>query len=236
VVSAGQRRSQILALIEAGAGVRVAELSDRYRVSTMTIRRDLDALHRAGTLTRVRGGALRAVPDDGIEDTALAVTAVGLVRPGLTVALVGTDGTVALAHALRSVPGLTVLTNSVEVADVLSDSPVLLTGGSRERRGGPLVGPLAVAALHGLSPDLLLVGCSGFDGTGAGVGHLAEAQTTAAFVRASRRTVLVADRTRFGAPAFARFAALTEIDTLVTDAVPTDVGGVVRTVVPGLAA
>ena len=55
---AGQRRAAIVREVRERGGVRVTELVDRFRVSDMTIRRDLDALARAGQLEKVHGGAV----------------------------------------------------------------------------------------------------------------------------------------------------------------------------------
>ncbi|MHA6763827.1 DeoR/GlpR family DNA-binding transcription regulator [Streptacidiphilus sp. PAMC 29251] len=230
-----QRRAAILAEIDSGRGIRVTETAARFGVSTVTIRRDLDFLSLRGGVERVYGGAFAqhaptptptvAAAAAAVAERARAAAAAALAAPGMNIALVGTEETACLAAALLSVPGLTVVTNSREAADLFHAAAphrrnVVLTGGARERPGGPLVGPLVAGALRGLTVDLLFVGCTGLDAGGAGVGDLAEAETNAAFVRAARRTVVLADRGRLGEPSFARFATPDQIDTLVTDAAP----------------
>ena len=54
-----RRRELILAIVEERGGARVRELSDQFNVSTMTIRRDIDALAASNQVHRVHGGATR---------------------------------------------------------------------------------------------------------------------------------------------------------------------------------
>lgn len=128
---AEQRRTLILDEVRRRGGVRVNELTRRLGVSDMTVRRDLDALARQGVLEKVHGGAVPVVEasthepgfeaKSGLELTAkedIARAAAELVPPGAAIALSGGTTTFALAHRLTDVPDLTVVTNSVRVADV----------------------------------------------------------------------------------------------------------------------
>ncbi len=122
--------------------MRVAELVERLEVSNMTIRRDLDALVRSGLVEKVHGGAIMTSATTAdepafeakstLESTAKAAVAraaAGLVQPGSVVALSGGTTTFAVAHLLREIPRLTVVTNSLPVAELLRPS-----GGERAAR------------------------------------------------------------------------------------------------------
>lgn len=238
---AEQRRALILDEVRRRGGVRVNELTRKLGVSDMTVRRDLDALARQGVLEKVHGGAVPVVEasthepgfeaKSGLELTAkedIARSAAELVAPGTAIALSGGTTTYALAHQLVDVPDLTVVTNSVRVADVFhaaqrtsgprqGAATVVLTGGVRTPSDS-LVGPVADQAIAALHFDMLFLGVHGISvEAGLSTPNLAEAETNRRLVQSARRVVVVADHTKWGVVGLSSFAALEQIDTLVTD-------------------
>ncbi|MFF0789230.1 DeoR/GlpR family DNA-binding transcription regulator [Streptomyces spiralis] len=239
---AEQRRALILDEVRRRGGVRVNELTRKLGVSDMTIRRDLDALARQGVLEKVHGGAVPVVEasthepgfeaKSGLELTAkedIARAAARLVAPGTAIALSGGTTTYALAHHLVDVPDLTVVTNSVRVADVFHTAQrasgqrqgaatVVLTGGVRTPSDS-LVGPVADQAIAALHFDMLFLGVHGISAeAGLSTPNLAEAETNRRLVQSARRVVVIADHTKWGVVGLSSFATLERIDTLVTDA------------------
>ncbi|MFF9310245.1 DeoR/GlpR family DNA-binding transcription regulator [Streptomyces sp. NPDC014748] len=239
---AEQRRALILDEVRRRGGVRVNELTRKLGVSDMTVRRDLDALARQGMLEKVHGGAVPVVEasthepgfeaKSGLELTAkedIARAAAQLVAPGSAIALSGGTTTYALAHHLVDVPDLTVVTNSVRVADVFhtaqrtsgqrqGSATVVLTGGVRTPSDS-LVGPVADQAIAALHFDVLFLGVHGISAeAGLSTPNLAEAETNRRLVQSARRVVVVADHTKWGVVGLSSFATLGRIDTLVTDA------------------
>ncbi|WNM32085.1 DeoR/GlpR family DNA-binding transcription regulator [Streptomyces sp. Li-HN-5-11] len=239
---AEQRRALILDEVRRRGGVRVNELTRKLGVSDMTIRRDLDALARQGMLEKVHGGAVPVVEasthepgfeaKSGLELTAkedIARTAARLVAPGTAIALSGGTTTYALAQQLLDVPDLTVVTNSVRVADVFHSAQrtsgqrqgaatVVLTGGVRTPSDS-LVGPVADQAIAALHFDVLFLGVHGISAeAGLSTPNLAEAETNRRLVQSARHVVVVADHTKWGVVGLSSFAALEQVDTLVTDA------------------
>ncbi|MFC7258569.1 MULTISPECIES: DeoR/GlpR family DNA-binding transcription regulator [Streptomyces] len=239
---AEQRRALILDEVRRRGGVRVNELTRKLGVSDMTVRRDLDALARQGVVEKVHGGAVPVVEasthepgfeaKSGLELTAkedIARAAAELVAPGSAIALSGGTTTYALAHQLLDVPDLTVVTNSVRVADVFHSAQrssgqrqgaatVVLTGGVRTPSDS-LVGPVADQAIAALHFDVLFLGVHGISvEAGLSTPNLAEAETNRRLVQSARRVVVVADHTKWGTVGLSSFAALEQVDTLVTDA------------------
>lgn len=241
---AEQRRALILDEVRRRGGVRVNELTRRLNVSDMTVRRDLDALARQGVVEKVHGGAVPVVEasshEPGFEaksalelgaKEAIARAAATLVTPGSAIALAGGTTTFALAHHLLDVPDLTVVTNSVRVADVFQSgqrrtgahngevsATVVITGGVRTP-SETLVGPVADRAIQSLHFDLLFLGVHGISvEAGLSTPNLAEAETNRQFVRSARRVVVIADHTKWGTVGLSSFASLEDVDTLVTDA------------------
>lgn len=232
---AGQRRAQILALVEANGGVRVSDLVDQLGVSDMTIRRDIGHLAAEGLVARVYGGAVavggRRSEEPGFaaksalmsaDKRAIASAAAALVQPGSSIAISAGTTTYELARAIRNVPDLTVVTNSVPVAQLLHEAQtpgqhVVLVGGTRTRSDA-LVGPIANAALRMVHVDRLFLGVHGVDAAaGLTSPNLLEAETNRAMIDSAGRLCVLADHTKWGVVALGTIAPLSRVDELVVD-------------------
>src|SRR5271170_2819355 len=159
-----QRQDRILAEIERSGGARIVQLAELLGVSDMTVRRDIDGLAARGLVKKVYGGATvrpQGTSDEpgfeaksGREPAAkelIAAAAAALVKPKSTIAVSAGTTTYALAVHLARIPQLTVVTNSIRVADYLfrngeSSQTILLTGGLRTPSDA-LVGPIAVQTI-----------------------------------------------------------------------------------------
>ena len=233
---ARQRQAFILERVQEDGAVRVADLVRELGVSDMTVRRDLEILDERGLLEKVHGGATslvgHALFEPGFaaksalqesEKNAIADAAVALVEPGMAIAVSAGTTTYALAQRLAAIPGLTVVTNSVRVAEVLHhvrriDQTIILTGGVRTPSDA-LAGPFAVAALRTVHVDLVFVGVHGMDlRSGFTCPNLLEADTDRALIEAGRRLVVVADSSKWGVIGISSIARLDQADVLVTDA------------------
>jgi DeoR/GlpR family transcriptional regulator of sugar metabolism len=231
---ARQRQELILEQVRERGAVRVSDLAERFGVSDMTVRRDLDVLARRRLVAKVHGGATAVeVPSthepgfveksgrQQVEKEAIAAAAAELVEPGTAIGLSAGTTTAALARALLAVEGLTVVTNSMAVAEVFRtarpDRTVILTGGIRTPSEA-LVGPVAVAALRTLNLDVVFLGVHGMSAaSGFTTPNLMESETDRALVEAAHRLVVVADSTKWGTAGISTIAELAEADVLVTD-------------------
>ncbi|HET7567635.1 MAG TPA: DeoR/GlpR family DNA-binding transcription regulator [Gaiellaceae bacterium] len=233
---AAQRRHAILEQIQAHGAVRVRELVRALGVSDMTVRRDLEALARRGLVHKVHGGATAVQPhttdEPGFlakstrherEKELIAARAAQLVAPGTAVAVSAGTTTWRLARRLVEVADLTVVTNSIPVAEVFAHAPredrtVILTGGIRTRSDA-LVGPLAVAAVRSLNVDQVFLGVHGMSAaTGYTSPNFLEAETDRALLDAARQRILLADHTKWDTVGLATICPLAEAHVLVTDA------------------
>lgn len=232
---ARQRQAFILDRVREEGAVRVADLVRELGVSDMTVRRDLEVLDERGLLEKVHGGATSlagsAVFEPGFaaksalqqrEKDAIATAAVRLVEPGMAIAISAGTTTFALAQRLAHVAGLTVVTNSVRVADALfqvgePDQTIILTGGVRTPSDA-LAGPFAVAALRTVHVDLVFMGVHGMDPrSGFTCPNLLEADTDRALIEAGRRLVVVADHSKWGVVGISSIARLDQADVLISD-------------------
>lgn len=232
---AQQRQQAILERVRRTGGVRVADLVRDLGVSDMTIRRDLEALADRGLIEKVHGGATVAGPgsteEPGFaaksvrqqpEKEGIARAAAHLVRPGSAVALSAGTTTWTFAHHLVDVPDLTLITNSVRVAEVFHRSgrpgqTVVLVGGVRTPSDA-LVGPIAVQAIRSLNVDTLVLGVHGMNArAGFTTPNLLEAETDRELVAAAQQLVVLADHTKWGTVGISTIARLDRADVLVTD-------------------
>jgi DeoR/GlpR family transcriptional regulator of sugar metabolism len=232
---AQQRQAAILDRVRAAGGVRVSELAAEYGVSDMTIRRDLESLADRGLLEKVHGGATTVNPGSAHEPgfeaksvrqrdekAAITMRAAAMVSPGDAIALSAGTTTAGLAQRLVDVSSLTVVTNSIPVADIFyragrPDQTVVLTGGVRTPSDA-LVGPVAVSAVDKLHLDLLFLGVHGMsERAGYTTPNLMEADVNRALVAAAERLVVLADHTKWGTVGISSIVPLDRADVLITD-------------------
>lgn len=225
----------IVSQVRRAGAARVAELAVQLDVSEMTVRRDLEQLHDAGLITKVHGGAAiryeRSTDEPGFEakshrntdeKAAIAASAAVLVGAGAAIGITAGTTTVAFAEELVNVPQLTVVTNSVRVADVLHATPrvdrtVILVGGERTPSDA-LVGPVAVASLRSFHLDAVFMGVHGMhERAGFTTPNLLEAETNRAFVAATEKLVVLADHTKWGITGLATMTELDAASVCVTD-------------------
>jgi DeoR/GlpR family transcriptional regulator of sugar metabolism len=232
---ARERHARILDELEHRGSVKVRELVSLLGVSDMTIRRDLEVLRRDGLLDKVHGGAtisrhmstderassVNPVYEEPAKE-AIAAHAATLVEPGSAVAIGAGSTTLALARHLVGVRGLTVVTNSLWVADELqgsgaADLTVLLTGGMRTASDA-LVGAVAIRTLQSLHVDIVFLGVHGMDAkAGFTARNLMESETDRAMVTSGRRLVVAADSTRWGVLGLSSIVPLSEAAVVVSD-------------------
>ena len=162
-LSQSERMQHVLRLLESRDYVPVAELSEAFAVSEVTVRSDLGALARQGLAARIRGG-VRALQQGQSEvgfdlrlrleverKRAVARAAAEMVGEGEAVALDASTTAYYLALELRSKRELVVVTNGLLVATALADAPgitVLVTGGILRLSAMSLVGDLGTDVLR----------------------------------------------------------------------------------------
>jgi DeoR family transcriptional regulator of aga operon len=225
-----ERLNTILERVGVDGSVDVVRLAEQLGVSGATVRRDLQALSRSQLIVRTHGGAVSQGSDAEVpagvkavlrqpEKRRIARAAAGLVAHGAVVGLTGGSTTLELARVLLDRRGLTVVTNSLDVASELAGRTgihlVMIGGivrGSRE-----LVGPAAETMLVNYHLDLAVIGVDGLSAEGGTTYDEMEATTDAAFLQQARRRVVVADSSKIGRVTFARITPLSGITDLVTD-------------------
>lgn len=226
------RQPEIVELARRQGKVTVEGLARRFDVTLQTIRRDLAELAEAGQLERVHGGAVlpSGTSNIGYDErrrlggeakAAIAAGCAALVPHDAALFLgIGTT-TEAVARNLLRHRGLLVVTNNMNVANILVGSPdcqIILAGGAIRRSDGGIVGTLTVQTIRQFKFDLAVIGCSALDRDGDVLDFdLQEVGVSQAILAQSRQSVLVADHSKLQRSAPARVASLADLHALVTD-------------------
>lgn len=237
-MSQAERLQDIQVIARRDGRVTVEKLAQHFDVTLQTIRRDLSELADQGRLQRVHGGAIlpstvanigyadrRDLNEDG--KTAIASAVVQDIPNGSSLFLnIGTT-TEAVARALLGHRDIMVLTNNLNIANVLVENPhceIIVVGGLLRRADGGLVGTVTTQAIQQFKFDLAVISCSALDEDGDMLDFdIQEVGVSQAILRQSRRSFLVADHSKFMRRAPARIGSIAQMDSFYTDA-PLSVG------------
>jgi DeoR/GlpR family transcriptional regulator of sugar metabolism len=228
-----QRRRQILNLLEETGNLNVSELSARFSVSVVTIRKDLDDLESEGLLQRTFGGAVfshrsrfnRSFLERGQqyrrEKCAIAAAAGTYIKDGDTIMLDAGTTTLALAEHLKShIKSVLVITCSVPAALELSSAgyDILLLGGMVRNKSLALLGRETLRIIERYRADKAFLGSSGFT---VEMGHTTpnpeDAQVKEAIMRSANETYILVDSSKYGHRCLTSFARLRDVDLTITD-------------------
>lgn len=229
------RQSDILSLARQTGRVSAQTLAEDFAVTVQTIRRDLTELCDAGLLQRTHGGAMlpSGVTNLGYEDRRrlnadakdrIAKATAAMIPPGASLFLnIGTT-TEAVARALTDIPNLMVVTNNMNVAQILGQHPtaeVIVTGGRLRRSDGGLVGDMAVQTIRQFKVDIAVIGGSALDTEGDLLDFDPdEVRVSRAILGQARSSILVADTSKLTRAAPVRIAGLVDLDHWITDQTP----------------
>lgn len=233
---AEERQQAAAQLVMARGRVSVAELAEEFAVTTETVRRDLSVLERLRLVRRVHGGAVPATSlsamESGLDERDLAQAqekeriAVAALRflpgDGGTVAVDAGSTTARLVDFLPADARFTAFTHGVPIASRLAAHPsvdVHLLPGRVRAKTQAAVGALTTQALQRVRVDVAFLGTNGISvDHGFSTPDPEEAAVKRALVAAARTVVVLADSTKFGRDTTVSFAALDDVDVVVTDA------------------
>jgi DeoR/GlpR family transcriptional regulator of sugar metabolism len=228
-----ERRRLIAENLRSRGVVSVSELAESLGATEITVRRDLRAMAKEGQLIRAHGGAVlpaaighepsysEKARQAGAEKADIAQMAVEMVMPGDSILLGPGTTTQALARLLGDVPELTVVTNSLLVAQALMGSnrvEVVMTGGALRRSIHALVGPAAEESVRSLRASKAFISGNGFTPErGLSTPSPLVAATDRAFASAAQQVVVLADHTKIGVDTMCQTVPTSRVHTLITD-------------------
>lgn len=224
---------EILDAVRGEGRATIRALAASLRVSGETIRRHVRPLVEEGLLVRAHGEVALAEHEPPFQrrmgvrakaKRAIARAVAAQVPDGASVMLDTGSTTVFVAEALAARRGLTVVTNSVEIARALlgrGEHRIYLAGGELRPDLGATVGPEALDFVGQFRADLAILSAGSIDPAhGVADFHLGEARIAQAMIARSDRLLVAADRSKFDVRAAVPVCPLDEIDILVTDTAP----------------
>ncbi len=229
------RHARIVEVARESGSVSVEALATALRVTPQTIRKDLTLLERRSLITRVHGAATPASGTDNLPyaerrgmaaavKSAIGAAAAGLVPDGASLFInIGTT-TEAIARHLVDRRKLMVVTNNLNVVDILADRPGIevIAAGGRVRPGDrAVVGAIAMDFIRGFKVDIALIGASAIDANGDFLDFdVDEVRVSQTIIQNARQVILAIDSSKLHRPAPVRIGSLRDIDWLVIDHAP----------------
>jgi len=229
------RQSDIVALAKSEGRVSVEGLADRFNVTPQTIRKDLNDLCERGVLQRYHGGAILASGTANLgyearrklatdEKRRIGLMAASLIPDGSSLLInIGTT-TEQVAAALRGKHGLLVITNNINVANILQgyeQIEIIIAGGVVRHQDGGVVGEAAVDFIRQFKVDYAVIGTSAIDEDGTLLDFdYREVKVAQAIMNCARKSILVADSMKFERTAPVRIGHISQLDYFVTETEP----------------
>ncbi|MNM04679.1 Glucitol operon repressor [compost metagenome] len=231
----GTRRHEIMKILDERPQVTIIELAEKFNVSQMTIRRDLDLLQSEGKIKRSHGGAVKVqrfmgsnytqrASEHQAEKHSIAKEAIKHIRDGMSIILDAGTTVAAMVEELESFRGLKIITRDLHTALLLSNEErfgsfdVYCTGGRLSKWAGSLDGFYTEKMLGSLTVDVAFLTCEAVShakGAMAWSPVLVGARQSA--MDAAGKSILLADSTKFSYNSLAIIASLDKFDEIVTD-------------------
>ncbi len=235
--ASGKRSTRMISILDLLADqgtVALADLSGILAISPATARRDLATLADQRLIIRTHGGARlidsRSELPVSLRDTrfqeakrAIAEAVAQMIpRQRYAVALSGGSTAASVARALSGHNELTIVTNSLTIAQLVTTYPnlkVIMTGGILRAESLELVGVLAEKTFNAINLGTAILGTDGITAAGGVTTHdETEARTNHAMATHAQRVIVVADGSKIGRLTLAQVVTIEQVDMLVTDA------------------
>ena len=225
------RRHAIATLVNEMGEVSVESLASQFETSEVTIRKDLASLEENGLLLRRYGGAI-ALPKEVVSEelspkvsvrkVSIAKAAAKLIRDHNRIVIDSGRTTGALIEQLNEKRGLVVMTNSLQVANALSElenePTLLMTGGTWDMRSESFQGNVAESVLRSYDFDQLFIGCDGVDLERGTTTFNELIGLSKVMAEVSREVIVMVESDKFGRKIPNLELAWNMVDVLVTDA------------------
>jgi len=227
-----ERISEIARYIQTNGRATIEELSKKFKVSEVTIRRDLKLIERNYNIKRTHGGAIAYISeftefsfDEKYQHNVelkkrIALKAIKYIKDSDTVFLDGGSTNYHICLLLKEFKDLKIVTNSIPILSILRKYPfeVLVLGGSLRKKSFTIVGPIANELLKSFNINIAFIGSTAIDEDGNFFSPSElEAFTKKEIIKNANFSVIVADSSKIKVKSFAKFANLSDVDLFITD-------------------
>lgn len=228
-----ERHQHILDVLKATGIVQVVDLCQDLNVSSVTIRKDLQFLEDKKQLFRTHGGATLSNPYIGdrpviekvmlqsAEKEKIGHFAAGLIEANDCILIASGTTVFYLAKNIQPKGNVTVITGALNVAIEIAHHPnieVIQLGGIMRKTSSSVTGAYAEKILEDFSCSKLFLGVDGIDlDFGLTTTNMNEAQLNRKMIASSRKTIVLADSSKFGKRGFGKICELDDIEQIITD-------------------
>jgi len=229
-----ERLISIIDYLKEHKRISVEQICSLFGVSRDTARRDLVKLQEQGAIIRTRGGAIMPTVHDEVKDysgrlgmvseekSMIGKAAASLIREGDRIILDASTTVQSCAEHLPDV-NCTIITNSINLADVLSSrkgADIHLLGGKLQKEHRFLYGASVIEKLSCYHVDKALIGVVGVSEHGLTIAHEEDGMVKRKMISQAKQVIALADHSKIGRTDFYRYAELSDIDLLITDRLP----------------
>jgi DeoR family glycerol-3-phosphate regulon repressor len=231
-----KRQNEILASVKSRGACSIVELASEFKVSDETIRRNIKPLVRQGLIEKVHGGIVlnqnqepeppfeKRMNEQVEEKKQISKLVAGIIRDGDSIMLDTGSTTAYVARALAEHRNLSVVTNCTEIARTLAretSNRVHICGGALRPDDWATFGSAAIDFVRQFHVNYAILSIGGVTASGSFMDyHLEEAEFSRAVIAQARKTIVVADHTKFGNPNFIKVCDFEQIDMVVVDRQP----------------
>lgn len=225
-----ERQDQIYQEIVANGSIRVTDLSEKFNVSMETIRKDLNRMDEQGLITKTHGGAIltdytevsvdRKVTEHAADKQMIAQKALSYVQDNSIIFLDPGSTTLALAKLLPLKKNLIVVTNSLLIAQVISESKhdLIFLGGKMFKKAKATTGVFTNSHIDAIHIQTAFMGCDGFLHThGPTTFGFEEMEVKQHVIQNADQKILLCDKSKFHRSGTYTFATFDKFDYLITN-------------------
>jgi len=229
------RQQEIVKIVSRDNKTTVHQLAEKFHVSTVTIRQDLDYLESEGFLKRVHGGVSSLDSDDIASRLVvnyesklkIARKAATFVETGETIVIEGGSTNTILTKEVLKKYGITIITPNIFIARECRKSKnnnVILLGGIYQKESESLIGSLARLCIDNVNFKKAFFGVDGFRiEKGFTSRDMMRAEIATYIARKSEKAFVLTDSSKFGKTELTKLFDAEYIDYVITDAgIPRD--------------
>ncbi|MBL1227780.1 DeoR/GlpR transcriptional regulator [Enterococcus sp. BWB1-3] len=229
-----ERQKALLAFLDKQEFVKVSDITEKIKVTEMTVRRDLKELEKQGKLIRVHGGAkamnkkelsffeLSHIEKKNIhlkEKEEVAKKIAEQIKTGDTVFL-GPGTTIELVYDYLTCDFAKFVTNSIHVFDKFKNDnrfELILIGGSYRSKTGAFVGTIANDTVASIQVHKAFIGVNGILNDAVTNSNEDEGVTQRIILQSAHKKYIIADHFKLDRQDFYKFYSLSKADYLITD-------------------
>jgi DeoR/GlpR family transcriptional regulator of sugar metabolism len=226
-----ERRNEILKTIMEQTVVKNSDLSERFKVSSETIRKDIDYLEKQGFVRKLHGKAhlIQKIVDTPIEMRSyqrweekrrIASEAVKLIHDDSVVYFDGGSTTLEIAKLLTNRSGILVVTNCLSIVEIVAKqkNSVYMLSGFVNPTTLQCNGPGTIESLNNFRPAIAFMGTNGLIyHDGPTTTDFSDVELKKSIINVSAKTCVVCDSSKFTVGAVTQYALWSSIDYVILD-------------------